>query len=135
LRSISVRIRLPIPRLLKEPEGCRFSSLRRIRLQAISAGVPVLWEDNIVAHQPAARESTLDSSKGVSIHGVVGEESRIEPILLLSDVSDYCMDVATPQRISPWGIRLIAALCRRVACTGCRSYRGKRSLTQVHLCK
>ena len=40
-----------MPRDLKEPAGCRFSSLRKMRL-------------------PAALERAADSTRGVSIHGV-----------------------------------------------------------------
>ena len=42
---------LPIPRDLKEPDGCRFSSLRKMR-------------------QPAALERAEDSTRGVAIQGL-----------------------------------------------------------------
>ncbi len=44
-------MRLPTPRDLKEPDGWRFSSLRKMR-------------------QPAALERAEDSMRGVEIHGV-----------------------------------------------------------------
>lgn len=47
----AVRIRLPIPLDLKEPDGWRFSSLRKMR-------------------QPAALERAEDSMRGVEIHGL-----------------------------------------------------------------
>lgn len=51
-----------MPRDLKEPEGWRFSSLRKMR-------------------QPAALESVLDSTNGVSIHGFVfGEGRAMDPM-------------------------------------------------------
>ena len=44
-------MRLPMPRDLKEPDGCRFSSLRKMR-------------------QPAALERAEDSTRGVEIQGL-----------------------------------------------------------------
>ena len=69
-----------MPRDLKEEDGWRFSSLRKMRLYLDQYNGS---EECSYTYQPAAFDKTLDSTSGVSIQGfaVVGG-SAIEPILL-----------------------------------------------------
>jgi hypothetical protein len=63
-----------MPRDLKDPEGCRFSSLRKMLLEgaALSAsGVLLAWWD-VATHQPAARDMAVDGIRGVSIQSGCG---------------------------------------------------------------
>jgi hypothetical protein len=60
---------------LKEPDGWRRSSLRKMRLKdglaygCIKVGFSWLWEKS--SYHPACLERVADSMRGVSIHGLL----------------------------------------------------------------
>ena len=64
------RIRLPMPRDLKEPAGWRFSSFRKIRLGGLGqhSGGSLLGLQGV--YHPAALERAADSTNGVETHGL-----------------------------------------------------------------
>lgn len=79
---------MPIPLDLNEVEGCRFSSLRKMRLQYVRADHSV---NHGATHHPAALDRELDSINGVSIQGLDFRlEGTIEPML---DQTQFCCSI------------------------------------------
>jgi hypothetical protein len=63
----SLRIMLYLD--LKDPDGWRSSSFRKILLHAISVWIDRIHRNVGCSYHPATLESAADSIRGVSIHG------------------------------------------------------------------
>lgn len=62
-----------MPRDLKEPEGWRFSSLRKILLLRFRNALECGSRGGGVPYHPAALDRAVDSMRGVSLHGLLVE--------------------------------------------------------------
>lgn len=64
-----------MPRDLKEPEGCRFSSFKKTLLRAEHvnrfAQPSIQIVGVCITYQPAARDKVADLTSGVSMYGIL----------------------------------------------------------------